>query len=123
MSYGIPTFNLAVNIWHSSGSAPPPLTPPDLVTVGNLRFMWTANAVNRGIPTARVFSSLSLPKGTDIRPEDGLTNLAGSGDFVEVPAGTGRFYLVEVIEDVGKGFPNEYRSAILRQITSPIPVP
>lgn len=34
-------------------------------------------------------------------------------DLVQVPAGSGRWYEVRDVEDVGKGFPNEYRAALL----------
>jgi hypothetical protein len=34
-------------------------------------------------------------------------------DIVEAPAGSGRFYLVASVDDIGKGFDNEHRAALL----------
>jgi hypothetical protein len=65
---------------------------------------------------------LLLPPGTDIR-----SGVLGTADDVEVPAGSGRFYEVEFVDDVGKGFANEYRVALLIQTTAwgawPLPYP
>jgi hypothetical protein len=46
-------------------------------------------------------------------------------DLVEVPAGTGRFYRVQWVDDLGKGFDNEHRFALLLQTNtfSPWPIP
>jgi hypothetical protein len=53
--------------------------------------------------------SLLLPKGTDIRgPQDSV-----AADNVEVPAFSGRWYRVVAVDDVGKGFSNEYRNAAI----------
>jgi len=49
------------------------------------------------------------PAGTDIR--DSKCN--GACDLIELPAGSGRFYLVLFVDDVAKGFPNEYRIGYL----------
>jgi hypothetical protein len=59
--------------------------------------------------------------GTDIRD----LNTATGYDIVEVPAGTGRLYLVEQVDDVGKGFLNEHRCATLSKglFTWPSPIP
>jgi hypothetical protein len=54
-----------------------------------------------------------LPAGTDIRDE-GVD--PGVADCVEVPAGSGRFYLVDYVDDVAKDFPNEYRIAVLVKV-------
>lgn len=69
--------------------------------------------------------SIRVPKGTDIR--DASCN-HGMTDFVEVPGGSGRWYFVVCVDDVAKGFTNEYRLAILRKsfLTGsewPIPIP
>jgi hypothetical protein len=51
--------------------------------------------------------SLLLPPGTDIRDD----SCVSGRDVVEVPAASGRWYFVSLVDDVGKGFPNEYRIA------------
>jgi len=55
--------------------------------------------------------TLLLPALTDIR--DQASTGAGLGDLVEVPSGTGRWYSVYNVDDIGKGFANEHRAAVL----------
>lgn len=57
--------------------------------------------------------SLLVPAGSDIRS---LVNAAVQ-DVVECPAGSGRWYQVGGVDDIGKGFPNEHRCALLFQIS------
>lgn len=122
MAFNAPTMNLAVNIWH--GQPVPPAGPPNVVTVGNLRPLYTGNVVVQMLAASvRYCSTLALPKGTDVRPRGGLTDGFHTADVLEVPAASGRYYICEEVEDVGKGFANEYRGAIIRQIVSPIPIP
>ena len=61
---------------------------------------------------------LLVPTGTDIRD----FKTGGSGDTVEVGAGTGRFYVVCWVDDIGGGFANEHRFAELVAV-APWPVP
>jgi hypothetical protein len=49
------------------------------------------------------------PPFSDIR---GLLNPGGS-DGVEIPPGSGRRYLVDQVDDIGKGFANEHRFALI----------
>lgn len=58
-----------------------------------------------------VIMQLLLPKRTDIRA--GAQSANGEQDIVEVPGETGRFYLVMGVDDVGRGFSNEYRCAFI----------
>jgi hypothetical protein len=61
-----------------------------------------------------------LPSRTDVR--DQLTS--GGTDVIECPAGTGRYYTVGLVDDVARGFDNEYRLAYVYRAyvwTSPIP--
>lgn len=53
---------------------------------------------------------LLLPALTDIRD---AACASGYTDIVEVPDGSGRWYSVEYVDDVAKGFTNEYRVAVL----------
>jgi hypothetical protein len=55
---------------------------------------------------------LLLPAGTDIR----TPAQADTYDIVEAPAGSGRWYKVRGVDDVGKGYANEFRFAILAKI-------
>jgi hypothetical protein len=61
---------------------------------------------------------LLLPPLTDIR--DNLC-LTGS-DAVEVPLGSGRWYLVVFVDDFGKGFANEHRGAMIVKPPSGAPL-
>ena len=117
MAFHPPTFNLTVNLWRG----PNPVTnPPTFVFQGNLAIGRRQLFAPPAISTAAQFTAgpqygdateLLLPKGSDIR---GPQN-AGYTDIVEVPAGTGRYYLVLWVDDVGRGFSNEYRLALLKQ--------
>jgi hypothetical protein len=107
MAFSVPTFNLTCNIWR--GASGPP-APPSVVAECNLAWGRRVSHFPSGLgvdPASAM--TLLLPVGTDIRS---LVCATGS-DWVEVPAGTGRFYVVLGVDDVGKGFPNEHRAALL----------
>ena len=110
MAYVLPTFNLTCNIFRNGGWYPSAVA---LSPICNLAY---SRRVQIGqTPTVNAGISLLLPPGTDIRS----TINAVTADNVEVPAGSLRAYTVEHVEDVGKGFPNEHRVAILFQNTIP----
>lgn len=119
MSFRVPQMPTLANIWHAPNEPP---DPPDdqyfcqlrapgeqqaglfIITPGNLSATWQALFV----------------KETDVRDINGGLR----GDFIEIPLGTGRMYEVVYVDDVAKGFPNEYRMAAVRKITPwPIPIP
>ena len=111
MSFSVPTFNLATNIWHA------PIIPPAAPSL-----MVTANLQYARHDKVEIFNGqdgsimyLLVPKLTDIR---GLWEGIES-DVIECPAGSSRFYYILQVDDVGKGFPNEYRIAIMEQVTDP----
>lgn len=118
MPFVLPTFNLAVNLWHN-GNVPP--AAPDVITIGNLtpgrrtigKF---ASEVGGAEAPANMF--LLVPAGTDIRDAKGGTG----DDLAEVPAGSGRFYTVRFVDDIGFGFANEHRFGILSGL-GPWPIP
>lgn len=106
---------------------------PSLVTQCNL-----ANGRVAHVPVWQPFlnsnhamlmsSSALFPKGTDIRD----LSCAGAADVVEIPAGTGRFYWVTFCDDIGKGFTNEHRWAVIQKVWTygawaiyrwPVPMP
>ena len=115
MAYRVPEFNITCNIY--TGPFPvigdPPGKAPRLsgqvcqLTYGRrVNFGGSATAGGGGTTTAAM--SLLLPKRTDIRgPQDSST----ISDFVEVPAGSRRWYGVFFVDEVGRGFANEYRIA------------
>lgn len=114
MSFRLPSMPLLCNIWQQFGPpfAHPPF--PRVTTRCQLRLRQTTFTADTG-STIPAGIELLVPKGTDIRPLNGFT--MGLHDQVECPAGTGRFYDVVAVEDIAKGFPNEYRIALLGQNT------
>jgi len=111
MAFTIPTFNLTCNIF--DGGVIPPLPPVRLTSPCNLsvgRSVRLGSAIGF-FNTAYGAMVLLVPALTDIR--DAQSNSGPLGDLVEVPAGSGRVYYVSYVDDVGKGFPNEFRFALL----------
>jgi hypothetical protein len=114
VGFPTPTFNVVVNCWRNAAwnaSFPPIVPAPSLTFNGNLQM--GDKVAGGAIQTGYMY--LAVPKLTDIR--DGIKEVnppaAAPNDVVEVPAGSGRFYAVVWVDDVGKGFPNEYRNALI----------
>lgn len=113
---------LTINCWHGAVTIPP-LIPPSLTFTGNLA--WNKRVA---VPSTGGTGSLGIPlftmtllvlAGTDIRGRD-----SSSGpDIVEVPAASGRYYEVVYVDDLGKGFANEHRGALLLARQRPTPLP
>ena len=118
MAFVLPTFVLDINIWRHDT---PTSDPPDVVTTGQLRGP-QLNATMYSAENSFIGSMLLLlPALTDIRDDNGPL---GSSDYVEAPAGSGRFYQCFEVDDVAKGFDNEHRFACLRKVTPwPQPIP
>lgn len=120
MAFSLPTFNLTVWIFRH-GNAPPG-AGPDVIANGNLtpgRRVFMANAP-AGFGGCPMLVEVLLPALTDIRG----WNDPGASDWAEVPAGSGRYYEVLFVDDIGKGFANEHRFALLAQINPwPSPIP
>lgn len=114
MSFSLPTFNLSVDIY----------TGPwigkvfRLNVLGNLAFSRRIQVGESpsGDPLAEpahIAPLLLLPPLTDVRCGFQVLH----GDVLEVPHGSGRWYGCRAIEDIGKGFPNEHRCALLGPIS------
>lgn len=123
--FSLPNFNLDVSIWHWPTN--PVGNPPDLTVKGNLAY---SKRVQPGSTISATESGnhlafLLVPKGTDVRTE--TQTGPASPDRAEVPTGSGRYYYVFHVEDVGKGFLNEHRCAVIYQTADfgswPIPMP
>jgi len=113
MAYQAPVFNLEVDIY---SVVLPSTKTYRLTSLCNLAMgRRQAFPVLGGGPGAGVESytpALMLPAGTDIRCRvQGVED-----DICECPRLSGRWYQVCGVDDVGKGFANEYRFAFLRQI-------
>jgi hypothetical protein len=113
MAFTLPVFNLSVDIW----TGPWATKAFRLNVMANLAWGKRINFASQqisaeGYPSA-IPMTLLLPSGTDIRSY--LT--AGVADFVEVPSGSGRWYGVNAVDDIGKGFPNEHRGAYVTAVS------
>jgi hypothetical protein len=125
MGFPTPTFAVAVNLWRGATihTGPWPLPAPDETFNANLSYakgraqlaQYVIVSPGRIVPI--IATELLCPKLTDIR---GHVAAAFDGDLVEVPAGTNRLYAVLFVEDVGKTFANEYRLALILQLTSAV---
>lgn len=120
MAFSVPTFNLTARVWRFYAGPYTSVHPGGVDTPCNLRMLKTAAMVN-SISLNEPTMLLLVPKGTDIRGRDGFGN--GNGDIVEVPKGTGRFYELTFVDDVARGFTNEYRVGCASQAQSIAPVP
>jgi len=112
LAFTLPEFNLSVDVWTG-----PWLAKVFRISVlGNLaigkRTAFFSTDWGAGQPAVHALPTLLLPPLTDIR--DGSCN--GVQDVVEVPSGSGRWYQVLGVDDVGKGFANEHRFAHLSKI-------
>jgi len=122
VAYALPDFGLVCQIYTNS---PNPFTvPPRLTSPCNLAWGKRVSLAFTGsnvLTSGDVFpSQLLLPALTDIR---GPRNASGV-DFVEVPSGSGRRYVVYLVEDLGKGYANEHRLALIVGVgTWPTPIP
>jgi len=109
MAFTLPEFNLVCNI-HGVVAGVNTFridSPCNLALSKRVTNFSTAGAQSGGM--GGILPQLLLPAGTDIRD----SSCGGSMDIVEVPAGSGRWYLVTMVDDIGKGFPNEHRYAHL----------
>lgn len=117
--FTIPEFPLLCNVWDNLH--PPPHAPRAQF---RCNLTWAKRVHDFSTPAAVATLQLLLPAGTDIRAQ---VQGAAQRDLVECPAGTGRFYLSIAVDDIGKGFANEHRCAVIEQTaaagTWPIPMP
>lgn len=122
MGFEVPQMPLTFNAWHHANGAAP-VGPPDVT--GDCNLAWgkrvavpsTGGTGFVGVPLFTM--TLLVVVGTDLR--DRLE--AGGSDTVEVPAGSGRMYECVYVDDLGKGFANEHRGAILYATIRPYPLP
>jgi hypothetical protein len=112
MAYSVPTFNLSVGVYTG-----PWLTKVFRAFVPcNLRMGRGSLVIlptdGNGEAAYGIQPNLLVPAGSDIR--DGSCYL--EPDLLEVPAGSGRWYVAMNVDDVGKGFENEFRLVTIGKI-------
>lgn len=118
----IPQFPLTANIWRSGNAT---TNPPNVITPAQLH-VGVQHRQLFGLATQceqSITRFIYTPKGTDIRPF-----WFNTPDTVEIPAGSGRYYTCMDVDDVARGFPNEFRIGALfvSQTTGfawPLPIP
>jgi len=117
MGYRLPTLNLVCNIFSGTTGNTPPTAPPTApARLTNVPCQLTyGERVNGGAtggtsePGIIVMGmNILLTKLTDVR--GGQDNSTGY-DIIECPAGSGRWYICWAVDDIGKGFTNEHRTA------------
>jgi hypothetical protein len=108
MVYTLPTFNLSCNVFSMGGgtwatrSLRIGLLPCNLAMGRRVQqySLGTANdSTNAAAP------SILVPPLSDVRD----FSSGGQADMIECPAGSGRWYQVLGVDDIGKGFANEHR--------------
>jgi hypothetical protein len=119
MAFTVPDFNLTCNIF----TGPFATRVLRLASVCNLargrRVLANAGDYTTLLGQAAGGAYLLLPAGTDVRDvSQGSAYEYPSQDIIEVPAGSGRWYGCIGWEDVGKGYPNEFRIAQLSKLGS-----
>lgn len=122
MAFVVPAMPIEFHAWTNGDD---PLTDPPRVTdFCNLAWGKRVSSYQGeiGTPNEPVMTLLCLAL-TDIR---GPQN-SGGADVIECPKDSGRFYTCLGVDDIGKGFPNEHRAAILAWTTDfgawPSPIP
>jgi hypothetical protein len=114
MPFVVPQFPLTVNFWRVNGTGKN-YAAPDVQTIGNLspgRRVMISLGTTGSFTTFTVFEELLLPLLTDVRMDyNGILP-----DLVECPAASGRFYNVVFVVDIGKGFANEHRMAVMQYL-------
>lgn len=113
MAFSVPTFNLLCDVYTGpwTGKVLRLADVPCNLALG--RRVQQIYAAEFNAPYGPSAPNLLVASLTDIRDQ----HCGGDSDLVEVPKGTGRWYVVSIVDDVGKGFPNEYRLCGLQKIS------
>jgi hypothetical protein len=125
VSFQLPNFNLTCGIYTSATNTLRLTSTCNLAWGRRVQVATTGGTGETGVPLACLV--LLLPPLTDIRtPTPAADPYSGAPtivDYVEVPLGSGRMYWVVFVDDIGKGFANEHRAAMLLQKQIPVPMP
>jgi len=112
MGFTLPTFNLMCNV-HGvvAGVNSFRLSIECNLAMGRrINWLLGVGAVQNGGGNAFT-PTLLVPAGTDVRD----SSCGGEMDIIEVPAGSGRWYMAIGVDDIGKGFANEHRCVALEK--------
>lgn len=113
MAFVLPQMPLTCGIWDVN--LVPPVVGPDRTVKCNLAWGRRTAVPSTGgtgaLGVVLFTMTLLLPARTNIWGDPGLVACS----VVEVPLASGRYYRVAVVDDLGKGFANEHRGAVLVQ--------
>ncbi len=113
MAFTLPDFNLTCNVYTGPWLSKVLRVSPDcnLALARRVQLGYLPSGVVFGFAMATM--SLLLPAATDVRD---MSTGVPDYDIVECPAGSGRWYGVLGVDDIGKGFANEHRIAYLQKL-------
>jgi hypothetical protein len=112
MAFSLPTFNLSAGIYTGPWVSRSHRISVDCNLSPGRRVFNVRVAGFDELYAAQAY--LLVPALTDIR--DLSCGTTGGPDFIQVPAGSGRWYFANGVDDVAKGFANEYRLVTLAKI-------
>lgn len=119
MAFTLPTFNLLCDIYTGPWLTRALRLSAEPCNLAFGRRVQQSSNIDPFEDLSFVQPTLLLNAGVDVRS---LVN-AVEQDVVECPSGSGRWYQVIGVDDIGKGFANEHRAAILQQIFDAINPP
>lgn len=105
MAFTIPTFNLMCNVFTVVAGVPTLRDTIPCNMASGRRVSQLFGAAEEDGELYGVVPLLLVPMGSDVRD----TSCGAEADLIEAPAGTGRWYMVTCVDDMAKGFSNEYR--------------
>ena len=114
MAFQLPNFNITVNIWTvgmNPATTPPRVSgaPANLAWGKRVSTMSTGGTGSAGVLVSTM--TLLIESTCDIRGRQAT----GGSDTVEIPAGSGRYYVCETADYIGYGFPNQHKGAVVSQ--------
>lgn len=119
MAFTLPTFNLLCDIglstaagWPGSnaGWAARLVNVPCALVYGRRVGFNASDSIIGGSP-GHLGMHVLLPALTDVRGLQSFTGQGNKVDWIQCPSGSGRWYAVTWVDDIGKGWPNEHRTA------------
>lgn len=118
MAFVLPTFNLTYAHWFDGT---PTTDPPDRTGMCQLRGPDQGSLTSQAGFYPYATPCALFPPLEDIRDPNGAPI---GGARIEIPEGSGRFYLVVIVDDIAKGFTNEHRYCTLTKTDGwPQPIP
>jgi len=115
MAFSVPAFPITCEVWNGPWLGKTlrlPAQPCNLALGRRVQQQFLDDPDQVATSGMSLQLALLLPPLTDLRdPYQGFPQ-----DVIECPSGSGRWYGLLAYDDVGKGFPNEYRLAILVKI-------